>query len=394
MIEAIIGGSPDSPPESTPELGNQASPNSESTAMVGDIPSLGTDQTLGVASATPSSEGAAAPSTLESPEDSTAGRVAELEAALNEVPFRIDAPAEDWDVAAKLAAFREANPLYYDRMGWEIISQHLPQVLPLFLEDPNGLPSDLQPMVERMGESILTRWTGLSPEQIGQAISQYRNNYAAPAPSAQSAGGEGVVEQYGLDPYNPQHQALIQQLNANEQRMNALQARLDGFGENVERAKADEGVRAFQGTIDAYKNSLLDKVPVPAGYDYLKAEIAQVAQLAFDNDPIAKAAMEKARAFYAQGTPGLQAAAGEIAKVQHQLSTHIKNVSEQKLKPIVELEQMKAAATQKQQQTINFPPNSGGSPNPASPRSSERITPMNAGEIAAARWRARNGGGN
>lgn len=299
-------------------------------------------------------------------------KVSELEAQINEGFLRLDAPVETWKVGEYLDGLRDKAGAYYDKLGWAILERHLPQALPVFLQDPSGLPPQLRPMVEQTAVNIITGYTGLSEQDVINAITQYKQGgggmQTATGMQAQpEANVQQLAYQYNLDPANAEHAALLNHILATGQQLQSVQGQLDKFQQTQTERETQETMGRLNSTIEGIRGDILGKVAVPQGYESYKGRIENLARFSFDSDPVVQQARANAEAYYRQGTPDLRAAAGELAKIQTRMSYHIKEASDAILAPIVELENLKSQISAKQEGVKNFPPNAGTAGSSAAP---------------------------
>lgn len=304
----------------------------------------------------------------------------------------LDAPVEDWDAGTHLDKLRDEVPPYYNKVAWTLIERHLPDVLPAFLQDEATLPPEMKELIDASAVAILQKYTGMEPEQIGEAIRQYRQQLGYSPVSGQQSPSIDITQlayQNGLDPANPAHFGLLTQIAQQQRELSQLRS---GMNELT----AAEGVRMAQTSqakvneqVESFKTNLFAKIEVPTGYDYVKSEIVDRVTNAFERDPIVVKAKENLEKFYKQGTPDLRAAASEVNRLQTKLSSYFKEISEHRLNEVKEIERLKSQVSQNQQGVKNIPSGTGVSPTMApNTVAGQQITPSNASSIAVERWRA------
>lgn len=321
-------------------------------------------------------------------------KVAELETSQVDSYLKIDAPVDDWKVEEQLDSLATNLAPYYNKMAWNLMERHLPDVLPVLLDNPTKLPPDLAPLVEASATAILRHYTGMEPEEIGEAIQLYRSGRSAPVVAGTGMTGTPtdltqLAQQADLDPANPQHFALLNNFSAMQKELAALKASVDDVRQKEVGRFEESGRQKLVQQIESFKGDLLAKVQLPQGYEHVQSEIADRLAWAFERDPAvitAKANLEK---FYKQGTPDLKAAASEVGKLQTRMAFHFKSIAEPRLAEVAELEKLKTQTSQQQAGVRNIAPGAGTGTSPApQTRSGVVITPDNAADIALERWRA------
>lgn len=327
-------------------------------------------------------------------------RYAQLEASQGGDPdayLKIDAPVDSWDVGSQLDKLKSEVPPYYNAMAWSIMERHLPEVLPVFLEDITSLPPAIQNLVESSATAILQSYTGMEPEEIGEAIRLYRQTQGVttPAPVAQTQGSVPPVDlaqlayQNNLDVNNPAHAALLQNLASQARELNQLRSSVNELTRG-EQSRVEQGSQArVNEQIESFKTNLLSKVTVPPGYEYVKNEITDRVMSAFERDPVVRQARTNLEKFYKQGTPDLRAAASEVTKIQTALANHVKAISEPRLKEIQDLETLKTLTSQTQAGVKNIPAGTGtGTPMAPQGKIDKPISPDSIGDLAWERYKA------
>ncbi len=408
--------------------GNPASPVEGSTAP-SPAPSAGADPTPGTAVASPSPTGEAEGSTTSGAGDQPVGIAASTPAPGDDLPpvdsdleakpgfqavrssynkmkerayaaeqelsnlkstadstpdsfLQVNAPVDDWDADAQLERLRTEVPPYYNKMAWAVIERHLPDILPVFLDNTQKLPPDLAPLVEASAAAILKAYTGLEPEHIGAAIRQYQAsmgltpNVASPTIGQNQSPAPVDVNQLGLDPTNPAHLAVARKLAQ-------LESSVQGLTQAEETRLGQTSQQRIITQVDSFKSNLLSKVEVPPSYDYVKGEIADRAERAFERDPAVVQAKTNLERYYKQGTPDLRAAAAEVNRLQERYSFHFKAIAEPRLNEVKELERLKAQIGQTQAGVKNIPSGTGmGAPIGQPARIGSPITPESIGDLA------------
>lgn len=326
-------------------------------------------------------------------------RVAELEAGQTDALLNINAPAEDWAVKEQLDGIRQNFAPYYNRIAWEMMERHLPEVLPVFLANATQLPAEMRPLVEASATAILQSYTGLEPEEIGAAIRMYRQSQggALSPPTIGQTGyapnqGTDVSQlafQYGLDSNDPKHFALLTQISAQQRELSEMKSSVQTLTQGEQKRLEQTGEGKLTEQLGTFKNNLFARIDLPQGYEEDKADLERSVNQAFESDPTVVQARSNLLKFYRQGTPDLKAAAGELTKIQTRLSYHYKSITEPRIARIRELERFKTAQTQQQQQSPQIPSNVGSAPPPsATPSLTGRVSPEQAAERAVERWRA------
>lgn len=295
----------------------------------------------------------------------------------------IDRPADEWDVTAHLQRMSNEMPEYYNRLAWENVTTHLPEVLPMLLQDPSGLPPELVPVMESAALNVIQAYTGLTGDQLIEAITQYRGASGAPYSGQPSAS----AEQYGLDPVNNQgHAALLRHLESQQRELAGLRESVTGF-ENTTTARANSEASAKLHTvIDQSRSTLLSKIEVPKGHESALTRIESLVKAGFDSDPIAQTAMESALKFYRQGTPDLSSAAVEVSRMQGRLEHHVQEAVKTILEPIAELERLKLQMSQLQG-GVRHIPSGGTAPVPQGQR--PQVTSDTIGDLAVQSLRSK-----
>lgn len=328
-------------------------------------------------------------------------RIQELEGGSSDTLIKIDAPADSWTVGEQLSEMQTNLAPYYNKMAWTIMEKHLPEVLPVFLENPTQLPAELRPLVEASATAILQSYTGMEPEQIGEAIRFYKQQMGLGATS--SVGGFNpsqtpvqtptqdlaqLANQHGLDPSNPQHASLLSSIATQQKELASLRASVEEVQKGNETRLVQTGQSRIGEQVEGFKTNLLAKVQFPQGYDHVRREVEDRVMSAFDRDTQVIAAKTDLEKFYKQGTPDLRAAASKLTTLQTRLAFHVKQIAEPRQAEVAELERLKTLTTQTQQTVKNPPPGSGSNPSPTPFNSSAKVTVDNAADLAVERWRA------
>ncbi len=412
MPDVLLPGSDGAPPAPDPSVPTPTDPTSQ-TGSVEAPPTADSGPPQPASGAEASTEESALPEAAPVGEgwknfrSSYQNRVEELKEAkakLTEFESKgdplisIDAPAEEWDVAGYLdKAKTEAAP-YYNRLGWEVITRHLPDVLPLLLEDPSGFAPETPALLARSAVTILQTYSGLNPQQIGEALAQYKSGtqaFGTPSypPASTAVGMSTMATQFNLDPSSdPAHAALVAHLAKSNAQLEEMRGQVAELNKATSQEKEAKSLGLLNSTLDSTRSTMLAKVEVPPGYEHMKSEIDDTVRYRFDQDPLVRAAKTRLEGFYRQGTPDLRSAAGEMTKLNDRLAFHVSEVSKARLAPIIELEKYKTTTSTTAANTRNFPANAGtGAPLSGTTGDRVPITPQNAGDIAIQRMQQRGG---
>lgn len=299
-------------------------------------------------------------------------RISELEQQVpqTESYLQITGPVEDVDFHSQLDKMRDEVPPYYNAVAWTIMERHLEDVLPVILENPDLVSSDLKNMVEASATKILTAYTGLQPNQIAEAIQAYRSgsgSYGGAQPfSGKPMGTQSpstdvnqLAYSLGLNPLDPTHQPIIQALAAQQGQIAQLSTSVGSLNQAEEARTVQGASQRVTEQIGQMRTDLLAKVTVPQGYEHVKGEIEDRVTSAFERDPAVQQARKNLEGYYRQGTPDLRAAAAEVTKLQSRLAVHIKAIAEPRIAEVSEYEKLKSLVSQTQAKTTQIPPGTG-----------------------------------
>jgi hypothetical protein len=256
----------------------------------------------------------------------------------------IDAPADEWDPIPQLEKMPEGH---YLKLAHTLTDFHLPERIGSVLEKYDTLPEAAQKSIANAFSAQMERELGLTTAQVWDICEAYKKgnvpgsqqpaNASAPN-SAAIPYSQRLIDDHLFAPNDP----LVLEAQANERAHSALLQEVTGLKqqfsgqqttyEQGQKARVEDEGRAreqeFQSKKSAVQTSVLDPIrkAIPAGYEQSYTHVEAAALRAIEQDPVAqthltnaKAALERAAKYTAEGTPQfatreMQRHAGEMAK--------------------------------------------------------------------------------